>query len=298
MSIAHFKVFRDIAQSKSISRAAALNSISQSAVSQTVKVLEKQLGVELVDRTTRPLKLTAAGTIYYEASRDIVRRHEEMEAQLETQKNVLSGSIHVASIYSIGLYEITQYKERFLALHPETRIHLEFMRPDKIYEALLADRADIGLVSYPTPSKSLSVIAWRTEQMVLVCHPDHELAGRKTITPQDLARRDFISFDQGLSIRKALDRFFREHGVARGVHLEFDNILMIKEALSINQGVSILPERTVRQEVEDGRLVAVAIQATGLVRPVGILLNRKKKLSRTAEEFLDFLRGNVKAEAA
>ncbi len=298
MSIAHFKVFRDIAQSKSISRAAALNSISQSAVSQTVKVLEKQLGVELVDRTTRPLKLTAAGTIYYEASRDIVRRHEEMEAQLETHKNVLSGSIHVASIYSIGLYEITQYKERFLALYPKARIHLEFMRPDKIYEALLADRADIGLVSYPTPSKALSVIAWRTEQMVLVCHPDHELAGRKTITPQDLARRDFISFDQGLSIRKALDRFFREHGVARGVHLEFDNILMIKEALSINQGVSILPERTVRQEVEDGRLVAVAIQATGLVRPVGILLNRKKKLSRTAEEFLDFLRGNVKAEAA
>lgn len=298
MSIAHFKVFRDIAQSKSISRAAALNSISQSAVSQTVKVLEKQLGVELVDRTTRPLKLTAAGTIYYEASRDIVRRHEEMAAQLETQKNVLSGSIHVASIYSIGLYEITQYKERFLALHPEARIHLEFMRPDRIYEALLADRADIGLVSYPTPSKSLSVIDWRTEQMVLVCHPDHELSDRKTITPQDLARRDFISFDQGLSIRKALDRFFREHGVARGVQLEFDNIQMIKEALSINQGVSILPERTVRQEVEDGRLVAITIQATELVRPVGILLNRKKKLSRTAEEFLDFLRGNVKAEAA
>ena len=134
--------------------------------------------------------------------------------------------------------------------------------------------------------------------MVLVCHPEHELAHRKLVTPQDLARRDFISFDQGLSIRKALDRFFREHGISRGVQLEFDNIQMIKEALSINQGVSILPERTVRQEVAERRLVAIPIQATGLVRPVGILLNRKRKLSRTAQEFLEFLRGNERAEAA
>jgi len=80
--------------------------------------------------------------------------------------------------------------------------------------------------------------------------------------------------------------------------LEFDNIQMIKEALSINQGVSILPERTVRQEVAERRLVAIPIQAAGLVRPVGILLNRKRKLSRTAQEFLEFLRGNERAEAA
>lgn len=298
MSIAHFKVFRDVAETKSISRAAVLNDISQSAVSQTVKALEKQLGVELIDRKTRPLKLTAAGSIYYEASKDIVRRHHEMESQIESHKNVLSGSVHVVSIYSVGLSEMTQYKERFLEMHPETRIHLEFMRPDKIYDVLIADRADIGLVSYPKPSKALSVIDWRAEQMVFVCHPDHELASRKSIAPQDMSRRDFVSFDQGLSIRNALDRFFREHGVARGIQLEFDNILMIKEALSINQGVSILPERTVRQEVEEGRLVAIPIQTTELVRPVGILLNRKRKLSRTAEEFLDFLRGNVKAEAA
>ena len=244
------------------------------------------------------MTLTSAGEIYYEAARDIVRRHEEMEAHLEIHKNVLSGSVHVASIYSIGLYEMTQYRERFLQMHPETKIHLEFMRPDKIYEALLDDRVDFGLVSYPTPSKALSVIDWRTEQMVLVCHPEHELAKRKMIIPSDLARRDFISFDQGLSIRKALDRFFREHGISRIVQLEFDNIQMIKEALSINQGVSILPERTVRQEVLEQRLVAIPIQAAGLVRPVGILLNRKRKLSRTAREFLDFLRGNERAEAA
>ena len=97
-------------------------------------------------------------------------------------------------------------------------------------------------------------------------------------------------FDRGLQIRRALDRFFREHGVQREVAYEFDNIQMIKEALSIGQGVSILPERTVRQEVTDGRLVSLPIEAEGLVRPVGILMQRKKRLSGAGERFLEFLR--------
>ncbi len=289
MTIAHFKVFRDIAQSRSISRAADLNRISQSAVSQTLKALEKQLGLDLVDRTNRPLKLTAAGEIFFEASRDIVRRYEQAEAQLDSFKTVLRGSVNVASIYSIGLYEMTQFKARFQRRFPETHIHLEFMRPDKIYRALQEDRADIGLVSYPTSMKDLRTIPWRNENMVFVCHRDHPLAKKGPIATAELNRHDFISFDPGLSIRSAIDKFLRENGVQREVALEFDNIQMIKEALSINQGVSILPERTVHQEVADGRLVARSIEGGGLVRPVGIVLNRKKRLSAAAEAFLEFL---------
>lgn len=298
MSITRYRVFRDIAQTRSISQAAELNSISQSAASQTLKALEKHVGVVLVDRRTRPLKLTPAGRIYLDGSRDIVRRHDEMQVQLQALEQRVNGGVRVASIYSIGLYELTQLKDRFQALHPRARVHLDFMRPDRIYEALLEDRADIGLVSYPTATKGLKAVPWRTEQMVLVCHPDHPLAAQVSIRPADLARADFISFDRGLSIRRALDRFFREHGVQRGVALEFDNIQMIKEALSINQGVSILPERTVQQETREGRLVARPVDAKGLVRPVGVVLNSKKVLSPTAEEFLKFLRATPREAAA
>ena len=111
------------------------------------------------------------------------------------------------------------------------------MRPDQIYEALEQDRADLGLVSYPAATRELRAIDWRLEKMVFVCHPSHPLAGEKAIKPSDLGRTDFVSFDRGLQIRRALDRFFREHGVQREVAYEFDNIQMIKEALSIGQGV-------------------------------------------------------------
>lgn len=294
VTIAHLRVFRDIAQSRSISEAAESNRISQSAASQSLKNLEKYCGVSLVDRRRRPLRLTAAGEIYFDASRDIVRRFEEAEAQLEAMRQGSLGAVRVASIYSIGLYEMTRFKEEFETRHPGAHVHLDYMRPDKIYQAMEEGRADFGFVSYPQPTRNLRVLDWRLEQMVLVCHPDHPLAKRSRIAPADLARKDFISFDRGLQIRRALDRFFRDYAVHREIALEFDNIQMIKEALSINQGVSILPERTVRQEVAEGRLAAVPIDAPGLLRPVGILLDRKKTLGRTAELFLEFLQERAK----
>jgi DNA-binding transcriptional LysR family regulator len=290
VTIAHLKVFRDIALSRSISQAAELNEISQSAASQSLKSLEKLCGVGLVDRERRPLRLTDAGEIYLDASRDIVRRFEELESQLATHKREIGGAVRVACIYSIGLSEMARLREEFGKLNRGARIQLEYMRPDKIYEALEQDRADLGLVSYPTATRELRAIPWRLETMVLVCHPSHPLAGASSLKPADLARNDFISFDRGLQIRRAIDRFLREHGVHREVAYEFDNIQMIKEALSLGQGVAILPERTVKQDVADRRLVAIPIEAEGLVRPVGILLQRRKKLSGMGEQFIEFLR--------
>ena len=289
MSITQFKVVRDIAQTSSVSRAAERNGISQSAVSQLVRQLEKQLGVDLLDRSTRPVKLTSAGRVYSEACRDIVRRYGEMESQLEALRKELAGTVRVVSIYSIGLYEMARIKEKFEAAHSHANIHLEYVRPEKVYQAVGNDRADLGLVSYPSSTKDIQVIPWRLERMVLVCHPSHSLAKKRSLSPQDMAGQEFVSFDTDLLIRKAVDRFFRDHGVPRRVVLEFDNIQMIKEALVIGSGISILPERTVRHEAIEGRLVRLPIRAEGLVRPVGIIHRRTKKFSPAARQFLQFL---------
>jgi len=290
VSLSQLKIFRDIAQAKSVSRAAELNHVSQSAASQSLKSLERQVHLDLVDRRRRPLRLTPAGEICFEAARDLVRRYEQMEAQLESLREELEGSLRVVSIYSIGLYELTQLREEFQRLHPRTKVHLEFARPEDVYRAVVEDRADLGLVSYASATREIETTDWRRERMVLVCHPKDRLASQKKVHPADLAREDFISFDPGLKIRHAIDRFLRAHGVHREVAYEFDNIQMIKEALSLGHGVSILPERTVRKETADGRLVALPIEPEVPERPVGIVQRRKKRLSRTAEEFLGFLK--------
>src|SRR6185295_6524359 len=160
----NIKLFRDIAQAKSISRGASHNGISQSAASQHIHELEKKLGISLLDRTTRPLMLTPAGKVYFDLCRDVQRREEEFLAALDELKARVEGEVRVASIYSIGLSEMARLQEEFSVRFPNAQLHVDYLRPQKIYEALLSDKADLGLVSYPAPSKDLAVIPWREEE--------------------------------------------------------------------------------------------------------------------------------------
>src|SRR5256885_3099943 len=201
------KLFRDIAQSRSVSKGALHNEISQSAASQHIHELEKRLGAMLLDRATRPLGLTAAGKLYFDLCRDVLRREEEFLAALDELKARVEGEVRVASIYSIGLSEMSRLQDEFGRRFPNAQLHVDYMRPQKIYEALLSDRADLGLVSYPEATKELSVIPWREEEMVVAASASHPLASKVVLLPADLEGQEVIGFDEDLSIRRELDRF-------------------------------------------------------------------------------------------
>ena len=146
MTLSDAKLFREISQTKSISRAAAQCGISQSAATQHLQEVERRLGLGLVDRSTRPLTLTDAGKLYAEFCRDILRREEQFHAALQKLKGDAEGVVRVASIYSIGLSEMSRLREKFSACHPHAQLHVDYLRPDRIYEAVLGDQADLGLV--------------------------------------------------------------------------------------------------------------------------------------------------------
>jgi DNA-binding transcriptional LysR family regulator len=283
------KIFRDIVQSRSVSRGAAMNQISQSAASQHLQELERRLDVALLDRSVRPLEVTPAGKLYFELCRDVLRREEEFHSAYAQLKQEVDGSVRVISIYSIGLSEMTHLRAEFEKRFPEANLHVEYARPDRVYEAVLQDQADLGLVSYPEANRDLTIIQWRDETMALAAAPTHPLAMKNSIAAVDLDGRNYIAFDEGLSIRRHIDRFLREAGVEVHIAMQFDNIQMIKEAVALGSGVSILPERTMQAETAQGRLVSIPMAAPGLVRPVGIVHRRRKKLNRAAQSFLEML---------
>jgi LysR family transcriptional regulator, transcriptional activator of the cysJI operon len=285
------KLFRDIAQSHSFSRGAAMNGISQSAASQHVQELERALNVELLDRSTRPLAVTPAGRLYLEFCRDILRRKDDFEAALQRLKEEVEGTLRVASIYSVGLSEMVELEREFSRRQPEARLEVQYLRPEKIYDAVLAGEADLGLISYPEARRDITVIPWRKEEMVLAAAPAHSLASRGgSITPRELRGVDFIAFDDDLPIRRHLDKFLKEHGVAVNVTLHFDNIQMIKEAVTHNVGISIMPFRTMREDIAQGRLAAVRLAGATLFRPLGIVHRKKKRFHGVGQAFLDLLK--------
>ncbi len=290
MNFGELKLFREIAATRSMSKGAAHCGVSQSAASQHVQEVERRLGLTVFDRTRRPLELTPAGKLYAEFCREILEREQALELKLESLKAELGGTVRVASIYSIGLSEMSRVREQFATRHPAAQLHVEYMRPDKIYEAVLNDTADLGLVSYPIPSRDIAVIAWRDEEMQVAVPPSHPLAARDTVFPADLNGQDFIGFDEDLSIRRELDRFLRAQGIEVSTVMHFDNIQMIKEAVALGSGISILPARTMQAEIAQGRLLAIPLQAPELVRPVGIVHRKRKQFNRATQFFLELLK--------
>ena len=289
MDLDQLRLFKDIAATRSVSKGAALNGISQSAASQQLQELEQAAGVALLDRATRPLVVTEPGKLYLEMCRDILRRREEFHADLEHWNTRVSGRVSIASIYSVGLSEWTHLETEFKRRNPEVTVDIEFLRPEKVYEAVSADLADLGLVSYPEPTRDIQVIPWRQEEMVLAVSPYHPLAKKPEIVPQDLEGADFIGFDEDLPIRRGVDRFLREHHVRVNLTLHFDNLQMIKEAVAHGSGVSIVPARIMEAEIAQGRLVPIPIAAPELYRPLGIIHRRKKRFHRAVQAFLDLL---------
>jgi LysR family transcriptional regulator, transcriptional activator of the cysJI operon len=263
-----------------------MNGISQSAATQHIQELEKRLGVQLLDRSTRPLGLTAGGKLYAELCRDVLRREEDFAAALDEIKAEAEGTVRVASIYSIGLSEMSRLRDEFARVCPGAQLHIEYLRPDKVYEAVIEGHADLGFISYPEHRRNLTVIPWREERMTVALYPSHPFAAFEILMPRDLDGQDFIAFDEEVIIRRELDRFFRDHDVSISIVMQFDNIQSIKEAVVLGSGISILPERTMQTEVEQNRLVSIPLHAPELVRPTGIIHRKKKKLTRAGREFL------------
>ena len=125
--------------------------------------------------------------------------------------------------------------------------------------------------------------------MQLAVPPGHPLASRQEVLPSDLAGENFIGFDEDLPIRRELDRFLRTHGVEVNLVMHFDNIEMVKEAVALSTGISILPARTMQAEIAQGRLAALPLHAPELVRPVGVIHLKRKKLTRAAQAFVELL---------
>ncbi len=273
-----------------MSKGAANCGISQSAASQHVQEVERKLGVLLFDRGKRPLELTPAGRLYYDFCRDVIRRQEELARSLEElASGEVGGTVRVASIYSIGLSEMSRLQEEFSVRNPAAHLHVEYQRPDKVYDAVRNDSADLGLVSYPASSRDIAAIPWRKEEMQVAVPPSHPFAARSEVYPADLNGQDYVGFDEDLEIRRELDKFLKANGVSLNLTLHFDNIQMIKEAVALGSGISLLPARTMQAEIAQGRLVAVKLHAPELQRPLGVLHHRRKKFNAAARAFLDLL---------
>jgi DNA-binding transcriptional LysR family regulator len=296
MTLDHLKLFRDIALARNMTRGAESCGVSQSAASQQMQEAERLLGVDLLDRRTRPFELTEAGRLYYEFCRDVLRRKEEFDRQLDKLKGRVQGTVRVAAIYSVGITDMARLELEVGERMPEAQLLVEYLRPEKVYDAVVTDQADLGLVSYPESNREITAIPWREDKMMVVAAPSHPLAAKEKLVPADLAQRDFVAFDDDLRVGREVKRYLRETGIQVNGVMHFDNTQTLKEAVILGAGIAIMPVRVLRNDIEQGRLIAIPIEGCALVRPLGIIHRRRKTFNLATRIFLELLRQEAAAE--
>ena len=291
MQIETFKMFCDLVETESFTKAAQLNEVTQSAVSQQVSALERIFKSVLIERRKKTFKLTPEGQVVYDYGMEIVRTSNSLHDRLEELKDIISGSIRVSTIYSIGLYGLPAYVKKFMLSYPTVNVHVEYRHDDQVYDDVLSNDVEFGLVAYPVKDLKLEIVALRKEPLVLVCHPQHPFAKRDKVRLQELSGQDFVGFGPDIPTRRALDRILKTHGASVRYAMEFDNIDTVKRAVEIEAGVAIVPAATVVAEVAKQTLVAVPFADGDFFRPTAAIYKKKKTLTPAMKQLLTVLKG-------
>ena len=292
MQIESLKVFCDLADTQSFTKAAQINKVTPSAVSQAMTSLEKQFKCILIERNKHNFRLTQQGKIFFDYSRRIVEDCESILNKCQEIKGVISGNIHVSAICSIGLHLLPPHIKRFLQDHPTVNVQVHYRHSDKVYEDVLNNLVDIGLVAYPVHDSRIETVHFRKEPLTLICHPQHPFAQKKTIRIEALKGQTFVSFESDLPTRIALDRILKKHRVKVKRVVEFDNIEMVKKAVELDLGVAIVPRNTIHQALIDRTLCAVNLEGK-YSRDLGVIYKKTKVLSPAMKKFISLLKESL-----
>src|SRR3989338_4316394 len=288
------RLFCDLIQTQSFTEAARRNYLTQSAVSQQVKALEARFGHRLVERSRRRIQLTHAGVLFLEASQDILRRYEQFEHALHEPVTEVAGRLHVGSIYTTGLYQLPPYTTTFLKRYPKVDLLLSYLKDVEVYEAVLADRIEIGIVDYHKPHPQLTVIPFKKERIVLIVPPKHPWAGKKQVRLAQLHGQPFIVPQAEFPV----DEMLRKTNIRVKVLHAFDNIEITKRAVEVGLGLALVPRITVVDEVQRGKLKALDLADGPAYRPIGLLTRKRAELSLPARKFIDLLVAPFKARTS
>jgi LysR family transcriptional activator of glutamate synthase operon len=267
-------------------RAAAREHIAQPALSQQIRRLEAEVGLALVERTTRRVALTDAGELLVARARRILAEVDDAQAELGTLAGVKGGRLAVGALHTMGPVDLSLLLAAFHRNHPAVELTVREQSSEELAEMLRDDEIDLAFLSVTERIQSHGLELHRlvTEELVAVLPPQHALAGRDGVTMTELSGDPFISFRTGSRLRELLDWATAEAGFEPRIALESNESRRIRSLVSSGLGVAILPRS---DAAGPGAPVATTcLSEPALPRDVTLASRAKRRHSPAAQAFL------------
>ena len=269
MDLRQLEVFVAVAEERSFTRAADRLHVVQSAVSASIRALERELGSALLTRTTRSVRLTDAGTALLPEARIVLRAAVLARDVVEQTKGGLRGTVALGIMQAWASPEasIPALVATFQRDHPDVTISAHHHGGSaQLAQAIRDGAADLGILSLPGPAPGLELTELWAEEMVIGCTPDHRLAGAGRIELSQLAGETFVDGPPSWGTRLAADRVFDRAGIERTVRFEVNETATIVEFARNGAGLALLP-RSLAQGLETVELAQPVMFRTLLAVP-------------------------------
>ena len=290
INLKYFEVFIDLVETKNFQSTATLHGMTKAAVSQQLRAMERHFGALLIDRSQNRFQLSPKGIRVYRGAKEVISQYKLTLSDLQEMEGIISGTIRISAIPSVGLHVLPRYIETFRQNYPDVDIKIEYRRSDAVYENILNNSVEFGLLSFPEMQPQFETLPFMNDHFVLISHPDHPLATAGKVSLPSLVHYDLIGIEHGGSSHSSIEKIIRENGIVP--IMIFDNIETIKQSVEINAGVAIVPYSTIRREIELGSLVALEFQEQKFIRPLAVLYRKGRVLMPAMKKFIETLQEN------
>ena len=286
MDLRQLEILRAVAQTGSFTSAGEQLHLSQSAVSRQILLLEEELNEQLFLRLGRKIRITPAGTTLLGLSQRMFDDLEQTRASILDTQQTVKGTLRLVGGMTVCLYVFPPLLKAFRKQHPAVDVKLMPGATPRLVRQLRSGTADLGLLTLPIDDPALVSVPVMREELLLVTAPQHPLARKRQVTPQDLARQPFVLFEAGSGTRRAIEDFFVSEHIAPTVVTETENVEIIKALVMVGMGIAILPYQAVAREVRAGQMFCARIAGQQLVRETGWVHLRLNRVPRAVQEMM------------
>ena len=292
LTLEQMNAFHAVATTGNFSAAAEKIFRTQSAVSIQIARLEEAIGRRLFHRTTKTVEMTEAGTVLLRYVEKIRRLLDEAQQEMLDLEKMEKGRLIISTSDTTACYRLPKILQAFQNRYPGVEIVVRNSTSLKTIEQVMQNEVDMGIATLAYLKPGIEAIPLFSRFDVVICHPDHPLGGRKRIFLKDLENYTCILLDDRCSSRRILNQACEEARVKLSITMELSSIEVIKNLTMINSGISIVPEISIRKEVQAGLLSAVQIKdfQQNSQMKMGVIYKKNRYLSLSAKSFLQELK--------
>ncbi|MFC2947282.1 LysR substrate-binding domain-containing protein [Virgibacillus sediminis] len=282
-------VFKEVAERRNFSRAAAVLHMSQPAVSQYIAALEKEYGVRLLERNNKSVQMNKAGELVYQYAVDILRRYEQLDVLISDLKNQPSGKLKIGASYTIGEYLVPSVVRRLQEKYPDILPEVMIGNTTSVTRLLEKREIDIALVEGEISRPKIQVEQFAQDRMFIITGNRPELLD-KQLSPKELENETWLIREEGSGTRKMAEELFSRMDISPKRTLTFGSTQLIKEAMEGGMGISLLSELAVKKELQTKHLHRLDMEGLPMGRQFSIIKNQQEFHPKALQVFEEEVR--------